>query len=72
MLVLSRKVGETLVIDGRIRVTIVSTQNGRVRVGIEAPRDVHIVRSELTDFTESDETIVPTAIQERARVLQPR
>jgi len=48
MLVLSRGTGERLVIDdGRIRVTVVSTRGGIVRLGVEAPRDVRIDREEI-------------------------
>ena len=46
MLVLSRKVGEKLII-GDIVVTIVRIGPSTVRIGIEAPRDVNIVRAEL-------------------------
>jgi len=47
MLVLSRKENESIVIDGRITVRIVRVQGGRVRVAIEAPREVPVRRSEL-------------------------
>ena len=52
MLVLSRKVGESIYIDGTIKVTIVTVRGNRVKVGIEAPEEVQIVRSELNDFQE--------------------
>ena len=47
MLVLSRKTDESILIDGRIVVTIVQIEGGRVRLGITAPREVAIRRSEL-------------------------
>ena len=47
MLVLSRKSGESIVIDGDIRLTIVKVAGNRVRLGIEAPSDVTVTRSEL-------------------------
>ncbi len=47
MLVLSRKEGESIEIEGGIRVKIVAMQGGRVKVGIEAPDSVCIKRSEL-------------------------
>lgn len=47
MLVISRKRGESLRIDGEIRLTILRVEGGRVRVGIEAPSHVGIVRDEL-------------------------
>ena len=47
MLVLSRKLNEKIVIDGNIEVTIVKIDRNTVRVGISAPRDVAVMRSEL-------------------------
>jgi carbon storage regulator len=47
MLVLSRKVGERLVIGGNITVVISRVAGNRVTIGIEAPEDVRIVRGEL-------------------------
>jgi len=48
MLVLSRKVGETLVIDGNITVQVVKIQGNRISLGIVAPSDVKILRGELS------------------------
>jgi carbon storage regulator len=47
VLVLSRREGETIVIDGRIVVTVLKITGGAVRLGIEAPRGVTINRSEI-------------------------
>jgi carbon storage regulator len=47
MLVLTRRIGEEIVIDGSIRVTIVSIQEGRVRLGVTAPEDVRVDRQEI-------------------------
>jgi carbon storage regulator len=47
MLVLSRRVGEEIVIDDNIRVTVVAVHGDRVRLGIIAPRDVTVDRSEV-------------------------
>ena len=47
MLVLSRKKNESIVIDDRIVLTIVDVRGDKVRLGIEAPRDVPIHRSEV-------------------------
>ncbi len=52
MLVLSRKVGETIHIDGQIKVKVVKINGNRVKIGIEAPDEVQIVRSELDDWSE--------------------
>jgi carbon storage regulator len=52
MLVLTRKPGEKLYIGEGIIVTVLSAPGGRVRLGIEAPDDVPIVREELSFFRE--------------------
>lgn len=47
MLVLSRKVGEKILIGDNISVTVVRVAQGTVRIGIEAPDDLSIVREEI-------------------------
>ncbi len=49
MLVLSRKLNETIVINGNIRVTVVGLRGNQVRLGIEAPESIAIFRQELFD-----------------------
>ena len=47
MLVLTRKSGQEIVIDGQIRITILSVSGDRVRVGITAPAAVRVDREEV-------------------------
>ena len=49
MLVLSRKVGEAIVIEGGIRIVVVSADRRGVRIGIEAPASASILREELVE-----------------------
>jgi len=49
MLVLTRRAGESIVIDGDIRVRVLRASGSRVRLGIEAPADVRIVREKADD-----------------------
>ena len=49
MLVLSRRVGEEIVIAGNIRVTVVSVEGGKVRLGVTAPASVPVHRKEVLD-----------------------
>lgn len=54
MLVLSRKPGETIYIGDDIKIVIVRIGPNTVRVGIEAPRGMNIVRSELVEDSLDD------------------
>jgi carbon storage regulator len=54
MLVLSRKKNETIVIGDEITVTVVDIRGGIVRLGIDAPTDVGIVRGELKPIQPED------------------
>ena len=47
MLVLGRKAGERIVIDGGITITLVRIDRNKVRLGVEAPRGVKVYREEL-------------------------
>jgi carbon storage regulator len=47
MLVLSRKEGEAIFIGENVKIVVVEIDRGKVRLGIEAPRDVPIYRQEL-------------------------
>jgi carbon storage regulator len=49
MLVLSRKLGESIVISGDIRITVSSVQGGRVKLCIDAPRERRVLRAEVCD-----------------------
>tara|TARA_B100001094_G_C17749735_1_gene585189 strand:+ start:54 stop:239 length:186 start_codon:yes stop_codon:yes gene_type:complete len=47
MLILTRKVGETLMIGDDITVTVLGTKGNQVRLGVNAPRDVSVHREEI-------------------------
>jgi carbon storage regulator len=58
MLVLSRKVGERVMVGDKVVVTVVRIGPNAVRLGIEAPKEMNIVRDELCDY---DGAVVPEA-----------
>jgi carbon storage regulator len=50
MLVLTRKIGEKIHVGTGITICVVAVSGPKVRLGIEAPKDIHVVRSELIEF----------------------
>jgi carbon storage regulator len=58
MLVLMRKTNESIVIDGRITITILKVKGNRIQIGIEAPSSIKVKRSELVS---SKNTVVTAA-----------
>ncbi len=55
MLVLSRKLSEAVLIGKDIRIVVVSIDRGKVRLGIEAPKEVLVLREELMEPRETAE-----------------
>jgi len=54
MLVLSRKKNESIVIDDRIVITVVEIRGDKVRLGIQAPRDVPVHRQEVYEALQKE------------------
>jgi len=61
MLILGRREGESILIDGGIRIVVVSCDRGGVRIGIEAPGSVKILRGEIADQVAKENQRAATA-----------
>lgn len=68
MLILSRKPGDAILIDGGIRVVVLACEGGGVRLGIEAPASVGILREEIVKDI-ADENIRAGATPDDKRFL---
>ncbi|MCU9949831.1 carbon storage regulator CsrA [Pseudomonas sp. PDM13] len=55
MLLLSRRIGETIEIGEDIKITIAGIQGNQVRIGIDAPRDVPVHREEIAQRIRDEE-----------------
>ena len=67
MLVLRRKVGESIVLAGVINVSVLAVEGERVKIGISAPPDVTIVREELLHTANETSEPRTTPIQQSTR-----
>ncbi len=56
MLILTRKIGESLIIDDRMTVTVMGMKGNQVRLGIDAPKNIRIYREEIFPRDASDKT----------------
>jgi|GEM_PF-1909065 len=77
MLVLTRKLDESLRIGDNIKITVLRVKGNTVRIGIEAPRDVRVVRSELKTMDESplesdNPSTTVAAIVDSPNIASPR
>ena len=57
MLVLSRKKDESIIINDHIRVTVVEIRGDKVRLGIDAPKDVSVHRREVYEAIQSQKAL---------------
>ena len=49
MLILNRKIGEGIILGDNIEIKILDIQDGKIKIGIEAPKDIPILRKEVYD-----------------------
>jgi carbon storage regulator len=65
MLILGRREGDSIIIDGGIRIVVVSCDRGGVRIGIDAPSHVKILRGEIADQvkSENERAAAPVAME---------
>ena len=69
MLILTRKIDQSIIIDGKITVMVLGVERDRVKLGINAPANVTVLREELVDESAAAST-APSPIR-RAKVANP-
>lgn len=75
MLVLTRKLGESIAIDDHIKIRVVQIKGKQVRLGIEAPKDTKIHREEvylaIQDQNQQSSTVAPEKTRSVSKLLKP-
>ena len=69
MLIISRRLGESLIIDDNIEVFILDAQKDKIRIGIDAPKHIKILRKELVETERSNREAVSSADEINLNVL---
>ena len=75
MLVLTRKLGESIAIDDHIKIRVVQIKGKQVRLGIEAPKDTKIHREEvymaIQDQNQQSVAVTPDKVKSISKLLKP-
>lgn len=66
MLVLSRKVGERILIGDNISITVVRITGGGVRIGVDAPSEMAVIRHELKEQLDRESATAPSTPEKAA------
>ena len=70
MLVLSRKTNESIVIDGNITVSVLRVDNDNVRLGIEAPLEIPVLRKEIYEAIKTNNELAAGSAKRKVKKVK--
>ena len=70
MLILRRKTGESLILNENIKITVLESGSDGVRLAIDAPKQVQILREELVEATRANQEAVAAVDKEKLEKLK--
>jgi carbon storage regulator len=69
MLVLSRKLNESIIIDGNVTVSVLRVDNDNVRIGVDAPLEIPVMRKEIYEEIKSNNEQAAGSAEHRVKQL---
>jgi carbon storage regulator len=72
MLILTRRVGETLIIGDDVIVTVLGIKGNQVRIGINAPKDVSVHREEIYQRIQQEKNTVPVPVAPKEKEVKTK
>jgi carbon storage regulator len=57
MLILTRKIGESIIIGDNVNITVISHKDGHIKLGIEAPKEISVHREEIYKKIQKEKAI---------------
>lgn len=72
MLILTRKNGESIKIGDDIEITIVSAKNDQVKIGIKAPREIEVIRTELFEEIKNENQEASIGVNELLKLINQK
>ena len=70
MLVLSRKTNESIVIDGNVTVSVLRVDNDNVRLGIEAPLEIPVLRKEIYEAIKTNNEMAAGSAKRKVKQIK--
>ena len=67
MLVLSRKPNESIIIDGNVTVSVLRVDNDNVRIGVEAPLEIPVMRKEIYEEIKTNNELAAGSAEQRVK-----